>query len=186
MRCQTLQRDIDSLHLPSIVSILFTSNISCNNRQPYAVSKHTNGKFPNMGSFLKHILEMGLFSNYFLHGVIFYVKKYATRISHWRVWPSFDTYQGCRQCYWRFEVHWTRQFDWRVELGVLLYTVQGCKKRCRRRQLYQVETASATGELRCSWSCQQHQRVVVGVAITNGEFICFIQGRSFDILCAFF
>jgi len=70
---------------------------------------------------------MGLFSNYFLHGVVFLHKKHATRKSHWRVWPAFDTWHWSRQCHWRFELHGTHQFDWRVELGKLASIAEGCR-----------------------------------------------------------
>ena len=53
-------------------------------------------KFLKRGLFYKLVLQMGLFSNYFLHGVIFYVKamqiakginKFELRVTHALVSP---------------------------------------------------------------------------------------------------
>ena len=43
------------------------------------------GKFLDIGFFSKLIFDMSLFSNYFVHDVIFLRKKHVTRRSHWRV-----------------------------------------------------------------------------------------------------
>ena len=63
-----------------------------------------------------------LFETYSRYGSIFKLfpawcrylcKKYATRRSHWRVWHRGDSWHWSRQCYWRFKVGGTPQFDWR-------------------------------------------------------------------------
>ena len=42
-------------------------------------------------------------------------KSYTNRRKHWRVRAEGDTWHWSRQYHQRFELHGTRQWDWRVE-----------------------------------------------------------------------
>ena len=101
--------------------------------------------------------------NWFVSKVIpawcrFLRKQYVTRRSHWRVWPSFDTYHGCCQCNWRIEVHWTRQFDWRVELGLLFTQCRVVRSVAGKAALIRLKSPVLL--VNCT---------VVGVASSTGE-----------------
>jgi len=76
-----------------------------------------------MGSFLKHIPKMGLFWKYFLHDVVFDVKsmQIAEAIGDFGLAVTHGT--GLASATSDFRMHGTHQFDWRVALGEVFYTV---------------------------------------------------------------
>ena len=80
-------------------------------------------KFPNLGSFSKLISDMVLFWNLFLHVVVFYVKsmQIAEAIGDFGLAVTHGT--GLASATSDFRMHGTHQFDWRVALGEVFYTV---------------------------------------------------------------
>ena len=78
----------------------------------------------NTANFSKRSLFQKLF-----HGILFKLfstwchflrKNHANRRRYWRVRAGDDTWHWSRQSNRRFELHATRQFDWRVELGLFI------------------------------------------------------------------
>ena len=104
-----------------------------------------------MGLLLEIFSRNGSVSKVILAWCSFLRKAHANRSTYWRFPWRRDTWHWCHQCCWRLAGAWTRQFDWRVEGRGLFAQTTCSRKRCRRDNLFSVESASPTGDLRCNW-----------------------------------